>query len=82
MEPTALDVEKFDAVKELAGIQTEIATGRAVLAELKTSKEAYIEERERETVQRIEGLLAKSEDILRARGGSDDALTRYDSGGK
>ena len=79
MDSTVLDPESFNAKKELAEIQTQIATGRAVLADLKNETGAYLTEREQEVIKRIDEVLARSEADVRAIGENRDALQRYAS---
>lgn len=72
-----LEKEKFDSVKELATIQSDIASGMATLAKIKSETEAYLTEREQELLKRIDTILQNSESVLREIGENQDALVRY-----
>ena len=79
MDTTVLDTEKFDSLKELADIQTQIASGRATLGQIKVETDAYLTEREQEVLVRIETVLKESEGALREIGSNRDALQKYGS---
>lgn len=72
-----LDKEKFDSLKELAAIQSDIASGRATLQQIKSDTEVYLAEREQETVRRIDAVLQGSVAILAEVGENQDALVKY-----
>lgn len=72
-----LDHEKFEGVKELAAIQTEIANGRAILKQLEASKDEHLVEREKEAVDRIHAALASSVALLTQIGENHDELVKY-----
>lgn len=77
MEVISLDHERFEGAKELAAISTKIAEGRALIAALKTEKDFFLQERDDEMRERIELVLAESEDLIRKIGENHDDLVAY-----
>lgn len=72
-----LEKEKFDSLKELASIQSDIASGRATLQQIKSDTEAYLTEREREMIRRIDTVLQGSIAVLAEIGKNQDSLVKY-----
>jgi len=64
MDSIVLDKEKFDALKELGVIQTQIAECRSVLSSIQAETESYTAEREKNIIDRITALIASSKDAL------------------
>lgn len=77
MSTALVEAEKFDAIKELASIQTEIASARAVLNSLAAEKSEFIQKREEEVLGRVQQLLDASSDALRQIHGNFDELVAY-----
>lgn len=77
MEVTLLDHEKFEGARELASISMKIAQARALISSLDESRAEYLDQREREALERIELAFAKSVDFLRAVGDNHDELVKY-----
>lgn len=72
-----LDHEKFEGMKELAEISTQISAGTAALASLRENEEAYISERERDLIFRLEQSLVDSKDLITSIGTNHSALVGY-----
>lgn len=72
-----LPQEQFDAVKELSEISVKIAEGRAVLSDIESATDTYLEEREQEAVKRIEQVLENSSKLLAEIGHNQDELVKY-----
>ena len=66
METKTLDQEKFDTVKELAELSTNIATGRAELKKLEETTAEYIVSREEKAEARVLEVLKESREALEA----------------
>jgi chromosome segregation ATPase len=72
-----LDKEKFDGIKELATISTEISKGKALLSEIKDSTATELTAREDAWHQRVGELLVESEEWIRQIGKNHEELTAY-----
>lgn len=59
-----LDAERFETVKELAALGTQIAEAHALLAKLKSESEDYLKEREAETRNRIYEVLVNAQSLI------------------
>lgn len=74
-----IEQEKFDSLKELAGIQSSISEGRAVLYTLKNETEAYMLSREVEVRERVARVLKESAEALQKISTNHQELTAYRS---
>lgn len=72
-----IEQEKFKSVKELAEIQSQIATGKATLSTLKKETEEYLTEREKQAEKRVESVLKSSKDALAEADGYQKQLKTY-----
>ena len=64
METKILDQEKFDTMKELVDMQTNLSNGRATLKKLEETTEVYMITREVEAEERVLKVLRESCDVL------------------
>lgn len=74
---TTLDHEQFEGAKVLAEIGTKIAEGRALLITLDASKETYLEEREKEALERVAKALESSKELLTEIGSNHSELEGF-----
>lgn len=69
-----LDTEKFQAVKELAEIQGNIAKGLAELTQLKSTKEEYFLQREKEVLTIVDKVLTASKAAIQEANSNHDTI--------
>lgn len=79
METKTLDQEKFDTLKELADVQSNISLGRAELLKLKGATEEYMTVREEEAEKRVLRVLKESRDALEETSNNHKELSTYNS---
>ncbi len=72
-----LEQEKFVAAKELADIGVQIAAASAVLQNLKDETAAYLDDREKLVIERIQKVLKESNEALQEVTKNHDALKKY-----
>lgn len=72
-----LDHEKFEGVKELAEISTQISASTALLASYKETEAEYLAEREEKLVNRLKQALVDSSDLITAIGSNHSELVGY-----
>ena len=72
-----LETEKFDTLKELASLQSNLALGRAELKKLKETTEEYMQIREKEAEERVVKVLKKSHEALEATTTNHSELSGY-----
>lgn len=77
MEEITLEQEKFDTVKELVDLQTNISNGRAVLKELQEKTEEFLVTREIVAKTRVLKILKESHDALEEINENHKELTSY-----
>ncbi len=75
-----LPTEKFNAVKELAEVHMEIASGRAALTKLKDETKSYLELREQSAHDHILKVLEASTEALESTKANHAELASYASG--
>lgn len=74
-----LEQEKFDTVKELAEVQTNLSLAQAELKNLEDTTEEYMVVREKEAEERILKVLKESRDALDEATNNHKELTGYNS---
>lgn len=72
-----LDHEQFEGAQVLAEIGTKIAAGRALLIELESSKEEFLNGREVEALARVNEVLKQSRELIDEIGKNHSELVGY-----
>ena len=66
-----ITTEKMEALKALADANVKVSEVRGTIAKLKSEESAYLEEREKKALERIQIILDESESVLK------EALSNY-----
>lgn len=75
MEPTIIDKKAMETLQKLAQTNLEISNAKNALYLLKQDENAFIEEREKKTLERLEQLFRDSEDIINKTKGNYDEVS-------
>ena len=73
METQIIETEKMEALKALADANVKVGEVRGIIAKLKLEEKAYLEEREKKALSRIQKILEESETVLK------EALANYEA---
>lgn len=73
METQIIETEKMEALKALADANVKVGEIRGIIAKLKLEESAYLEEREKKALARVQRILEESESVLK------ESLANYEA---